>query len=302
LLLYEYPMLLKKRIPVKYIFGKIKYNMLYALIVGIAIHYLSVYASHYIPVMPLSIPAFLGTAISVLLSFKMSQSYERWWEARKVWGAIVNDSRTFVVQLQAFIHDEGTIKKLAYRQIAWCYSLGQSLRGQAPIENLGAYFEGDDFANLNANSNKPLAIIQQNSNDIKELHQKGEIDTFTQIHLDKTLIRLVDSMGKAERINSTVFPTTYRLSLHYAIYLFITVLSIALDNIDIVYELPLLLAISVIFFMMEKTATHLQDPFMDRPSDTAVTTIARTIEINLKQLLKEKEIPEPLKTEGFYSL
>jgi putative membrane protein len=92
--------------------------------------------SNLLPEMPLSIPALLGTAISILLSFKMNQSYDRWWEARKVWGAIVNDSRTFVIQLQSFLSEEDkeTIKRIAYRQIAWCYTLGRSLRGLAPME------------------------------------------------------------------------------------------------------------------------------------------------------------------------
>src|SRR4051812_2417332 len=96
-------MLLDKGISVAYIFNKVKYDLGYILLVGLITNLLATYARHYFPEMPLTIPVFLGTAISILLSFKMNQSYDRWWEARKVWGAIVNDSRSFVLQLQALL-------------------------------------------------------------------------------------------------------------------------------------------------------------------------------------------------------
>ncbi|GEO05775.1 hypothetical protein AAE02nite_34390 [Adhaeribacter aerolatus] len=76
-------MILDKRIPLKYIFNLIKHNLLFVLLISLITNYLARAFSSLLPDMPLSIPAFLGTAISVLLSFKMSQSYDRWWEARK---------------------------------------------------------------------------------------------------------------------------------------------------------------------------------------------------------------------------
>jgi len=109
-------------------------------------------------------------------------------------------------------------------------------------------------------------------------------------------------MGMAERINSTVFPVTYRLFLHWIIYLFVIVLCIALYDLAWYLELPLLLALSCAFFLLEKAATHLQDPFRNKPTDTPVTTIATTIEINIKQLLKEEEVPQPLPPGKFYSI
>ena len=109
-------------------------------------------------------------------------------------------------------------------------------------------------------------------------------------------------MGMAERIKSTVFPVTYRVFLHLMIYLFVITLSISLGVVHPVFEIPLLLIISLGFFVLEKTATLLQDPFENKPTDTAMTTIATTIEINIKQLLKEGDIPIPLKPHSFYSL
>lgn len=297
-------MILDKNIPVSYIFNKVKYDLLYVLLVGLLTHILTDQYIRFLPEMPLNIPAFLGTAISILLSFKMNQSYDRWWEARKVWGAIVNDSRSLVLQLQGFLPAEETerIKKFAYRQIAWCYVLSKSLRGLASLDDTEQLLHPDEVAAVSSHNNKPLALLQQHTAALKELRQLNKIDGFAHLQLDSTLVRLCDSMGKAERINGTVFPSTYRKFLHFIIYVFIVTLSISLTDVPLQFELPLLLVISAGFFLIEKSAYHLQDPFRNRPSDVSVTAISRTIEINLRQLLNETEVPEPVKPNNFYIL
>ena len=295
-------MLLNKRIPLTYILNKVKYDLVYVLIVSLFVLFITERYKELLPEMPLTIPAFIGTAISILLSFKLSQSYDRWWEARKVWGAIVNDSRSFVIQLQTFITkgNEAAIKKIAFRQIAWCYSLGQSLRGLNPTDNLEKFVSPEDLNEIKHYNNKPLALLHLNGLNIKELKENNQLDIFSQLQLDNTLVRLCDAQGKSERIKSTVFPVTYRLFLHAIIYLFVVTLSIALKDVAGFFEIPLLLLISTAFFLLEKSATHMQDPFENRPTDTSMTAIAGTIEINIKQLLKEKEIPQPHHPENFY--
>ena len=297
-------MLLNQKIPVNYILNRIKVDLVIVLLVGIFTNIVATKFSQLLPEMPLTIPSFLGTAISILLSFKMNQSYDRWWEARKLWGAIVKDSRSLVIQLQSLLGNTEMqyVKTIAYRQIAWCYSLGKSLRGLNPLEDTIPFVEEAERNQISTHANKPLAILQLNALDIKELRQSNKIDTFTQIQLDNTLVRLCDSMGKAERINSTVFPSTYRQFLHFIIYLFVVTLAISLKQVALVFEIPLLLLISASFFLIEKSAYHLQDPFKNRPSDVSVTAIARNIEINIRQLLGETQVPEPIKPNGFYIL
>jgi putative membrane protein len=296
-------MLLNKRIPAYYILNKVKYDLVYVLIVSLSVLLITDMYKEMLPEMPLTIPAFIGTAISILLSFKLSQSYDRWWEARKVWGAIVNDSRSFVIQLQTLTAkgNDTVVKKIAFRQIAWCYSLGQSLRGLNATENLDEFISPEDIEEIQKHNNKPLALLQLHWKDIKELKEQNQLDLFSQIQLDDTLVRLCDAQGKSERIKTTVFPVTYRLFLHAIIYLFVITLAISL-RVDGLFETPLLIAISSAFFLLEKSARHMQDPFENRPTDTAMTAIARTIEINIKQLLKETEIPKPLQPEKFYQL
>lgn len=296
-------MLLNRRVPISYIFNKIKFDLVYVLIVSLLVLFITELYSDLLPDMPLTIPAFIGTGISILLSFKLSQSYDRWWEARKVWGAIVNDSRTLVIQIQHLISkgNEAQIKKIAFRQIAWCYALGQSLRGLNPIENLDRFISKDELDEIKEHANKPLALLNLHGKDIKELRDHNQLDSFSHVQLDNTLLRLCDSQGKSERIKNTVFPVTYSLFLRALIYLFVITLAVAL-KIDGLFETPLLIAISAAYLLLEKSAKHMQDPFENRPTDTAVTAIARTIETNIKQLLNESDIPTPQQSDKFYQL
>lgn len=295
-------MLLNKRIPLSYLLFNIKFALIYVLIVSFSAHFFSKENQDSLPDMPLAIPAFIGTAISILLSFKISQSYERWWEARKIWGSIVNDSRSLLIQLQSFVvnGNEEIIKKNGLRQIAWCYSLGQSLRGLDALNGLDDFVSTNELNELKQHGNKPLAILALHSKDIKRLKEHNCLDIFAQVQLDNTIVRLCESQGKAERIKNTVFPATYRSFLHAIIYLFVITLSLSFKDIGWYFEVPILTFISVPFFLLESSAKDMQDPFENRPTDTPITAIARNIEINIKQLLKETHIPQPIQPETFH--
>lgn len=301
-------MLLDKRIPFRYLFNKIKYDLFRVLIISGFIHTLKILYADQMPDIPVSLVTVLGTGISLLLAFKLSQSYDRWWEARKVWGAIVNDSRTLTLQLLGLTRADklkeesisSLVKKIVYRQIGWCYSLGQSLRKQNSLANLEGLVDAHELAQAVEQSNRPLYLLMLHMQDIRTLHAGGAINDFQQIQIESTVTRLCDSMGKSERIANTVFPSTYRKFIHFFIYVFLIILSVALVESIGIYEVPLLMVIASTFFLIEKSARHMQDPFSNRPTDTSVTAIAKTIEINLRQLLHETEIPEPHKPNDFY--
>jgi putative membrane protein len=295
-------MLLNKRQSIFYILYKVKAEFFYTLGIEFLISFFTYKFYADIPKMAISIPAFLGTAISVILSFKLNQSYDRWWEARKVWGSIVNDSRSFTLQLQAFIDkdNDADIKQIAFRHIAWCFSLGQSLRGLDPLKDLEKLISEDDIKKIGSHNNKPLALLQLNILQIAELKNNGKTDIYGKVQLNILLVNFSNAMGMAERIKSTVFPVTYRVFLHLMIYIFVITLS--LGDINLFFEVPLLLILSTGFFVLERTATQLQDPFENAPTDTPMTTIATNIEINIKQLLKETDIPDPFQPNKFYLL
>ena len=122
------------------------------------------------------------------------------------------------------------------------------------------------------------------------------------MQLDATLLRLTDAMGQAERIKTTVFPVSYRLLVYSFIYLFLMTLSLGLVKTIGLWEIPVLLTLSSSFFLLERTARYLQDPFNNKPTDTPVTAIARTVDANLRQLLGEPEVSWPAEPETFYQM
>ncbi len=284
-------MLLKKNIPISYVFGKIKYEIvvitLYATL--IAVLYNSYHLSRI--TIPIAVPTILGTVISLLLGFRSNQAYDRWWEARHIWGAVVNDSRTLARQVMSFSHesyDSNNLQafqhRMIQRQIAWTYCLAKHLRGQRSSHILEKYLTKDELAYALAADNKPAALLELTGRDLKLALEEGWINRFQQIELDRTVTRLCDAMGKCERIKNTVFPSTYSLYIHLSLLLFIALLPFGVIEYFGLLEVPLVVAISSSFLLIEKMAIHLQDPFENKPTDTPMTAIAKSIETNLQQL------------------
>lgn len=296
-------MLLKRDIPIKYVIGKIKFEFIfvsiYALAFGLIHNYLNI---NHINV-PIAVPAIVGTIISLLLAFRSNQAYDRWWEARIIWGAIVNDSRTLVRQVITFYKDAGYPEqatefknRFAMRQAAWCYSLGNFLRNHDALMPVKKFLTDEEFRFVARHRHVPNALLLLHGRDIRRALEDGKINNYQQVEIDQTISRLCDAMGKCERIKNTIFPTTYSLYIHFALYLFVLLLPFGLTEYFGFIEAPLVITISSVFFLIEKMAIHLQDPFDNKPTDTPVTTIARSIEITLRHMVSERNEETELKS------
>jgi len=304
-------MLLKENIPFKYVFGKIRYEVLFVTIYAVTIVLL--YNNfHFTRIsIPLSVPAILGTIISLLLGFRSNQAYDRWWEARHIWGAIVNDSRTLARQILCFteVEYEGDAiqsmrERFIKRQMAWCYSLGKHLRRLNPKEGLDRFISRREQEFISHYSNVPSALLELHARDLNKALEMGWINQYQQVELDRTLSRLCDSMGKCERIKNTIFPVTYSKYIHFSLLLFIGLLPFGVIEYFGIVEIPVVVAIASCFLLIEKMAIHLQDPFENKPTDTPMTTISNTIEKDLRQMLKDQELPEEFEQQDlrFYVL
>lgn len=294
-------MLLNKRIPINFIFGKIKFEFIAITIFSFLIGYLDeqfVFIS-----IPLAAPTILGTAISLLLAFRTAQAYDRWWEARIIWGSIVNNSRNLIREVQTCfrVTTNTTIQDFARRQIAWSYILGQSLRGEELTTTLKEHLNTDELTYVQKQKNIPNAILDLHAQEIKIAFENQSINEFQQIQLLSTINKLCDCMGMCERIKNTIFPRTYSTQIHLLIYVFAAMLPFSLTDYPPFVEEILNIIISSAFFLIENTAIYKQDPFEGRPTDTPVTSIARTIEINLKQMINSQDnIPQPLETKSYF--
>ncbi|WP_207534937.1 bestrophin family protein [Desertivirga arenae] len=307
-------MLLRENIPASYIVGKIKNEVVFVTLysVFIAVMYNTFHFTRIS--IPIAVPTILGTVISLLLAFKSNQAYDRWWEARTIWGAIVNDSRTLTRQLLTYVdtkygpsEERAFCEKMAKRQIAWCYSLSRHLRRQDPLKGLEKLISAEDLNYIKQYSNIPLALLELQGADLRHAYKLGWINEFQQVELDNTLTRFSNEMGGCERIKNTVFPATYGTYIHFSLVLFIMLLPFGLIEFFGVVEVPVVIAIASAFFLIEKMAIHLQDPFENKPTDTPTTTISQTIERDIKQMLKvnykqEEKVEEKDQSKMFYIL
>lgn len=294
-------MLLRNNIPLTYIFGKIKTELIFVIAysIGIVILYENFHVTRIS--IPIAVPALLGTIISLLLAFRSNQAYDRWWEARIIWGAIVNDSRTLSRQIVSFIDNPYGLEDIEHfkvrfikRQIAWCNALSQSLRGFKAQKGLERYLEKNELSYIKNQRNVTVALLELHAMDLKKALNEGWINEYQQIEIDKTLTALCNHMGGSERIKNTIFPVTYSKYINMSIHLFIILLPFGLIEYFGYMEVPLVIAIATFFLLVEKMAVHLQDPFENKPTDTPTTTICRNIEKDLCQLIGDHKMYEDM--------
>lgn len=277
-------MLLNKGISISYFLRLIKWDILaiviYATVIGLLDHYLFLKGFE----IPLAIPALVGTLISLLLAFRTSQSYERWWEARTIWGAIVNDSRTLVRQLLLFLPEDeekqGIVQRFAERQFVWCFVLTAGLRKVSLDHDSRRYIERHHLES----DNLPNLLLSEHAKELRLLSGKYRLDPNVVVQLDATLQRITDSMGGCERIKNTVFPRSYGVLIHFLIYVLMSILPFGLEDDPFLLEIIVASLVPILFIAIERTAIIMQDPFEDKPTDTPMITLSSTIERNLREM------------------
>ena len=254
--------------------------------------------------------ALYGSVIGIIVGFRNNSAYSRWWEARQLWGQIVNNSRSLGRQVCATMHparagDQEDVnrlhqvqRKLVYHQIAFVHALRQHLRGLSPWEELSRLLEPNELEWLRGERNVPLAIQQQIGRMLRDTKDRGWIDSLEWQSIDGNLDDLADAQGGTERIKSTPLPKQY----DYFPMLFVQIYCILLP-IGMVEQLgwftPLgSTLVGFMFLALDKIGRDLEDPFDNTIYDVPMTAIATTIETNLRQLLGEHVLPEPIKPVG----
>jgi putative membrane protein len=247
----------------------------------------------------------LGSVISILVAFRNTTSYARWWEARTLWGAIVNNSRSWGRQVTTVIRPQArdgaeaqqvrqAQQRMVYYQIAWVHALRQHLRRLEPWEEISAFLSPQELATLKQQQNIPMAIQQWQSLALGDALEKGWISQAQWRALDESLNDLVDAQGGAERIKNTPMPRQYDYMPQLCVQIFCILLPLAMGA-SMGWFTPLGSAlVGFIFLALDKIGRDLEDPFDNTIYDIPLTSITRTIEINLRQMLGETELPSPL--------
>jgi putative membrane protein len=251
-----------------------------------------------LPHIPLSL---FGSAIGIIVAFRNQSSYARWWEARTLWGALVNNSRSWARQVTTVmmpLNDAEAVelkecqRRMVYHEIAYVIALRQHLRGLEPWEELTPLLSERELTELRDQKNVPLAIQQQMGAMLRHCQLRGWIDAMHWRALDNNLDDLVDAQGGAERIKNTPMPKQYDYFPQLFVQIYCLLLPLALVT-NMGWYTPLgSTLVGFIFLALDKIGRDLEDPFENTIYDVPLTAITTTIEINLRQLLGEKELPQ----------
>ena len=248
--------------------------------------------------------ALYGSAIGIIVAFRNQSSYARWWEARTLWGALVNNSRSWARQVTTVMMplsdaEAGELKtaqrRMVYHQIAYVHALRQHLRGLEPWEELVPLLSEQELSKLRDERNVPLAIQQQMGAVLRECQLRGWIDMAHWRALDANLDDLVDAQGGAERIKNTPMPKQYDYFPQLFVQMYCMMLPLALVTAMGWYTPLGSTFVGFMFLALDKIGRDLEDPFENTIYDLPLTAITTTIEVNLRQLLEETTLPEAKK-------
>jgi putative membrane protein len=243
--------------------------------------------------LPIAFPALMGTAIAFFIGFNNNQAYNRWWEARMIWGGIVNDSRSLARNLVAYNLDSDAAKRIVRRHLGFLYALTASLRKYQQDESHLQYITADDVEKLKSVSHIPNKLLSIQSQEIKNLRVKQQISDFEFTILNHLIENLCEAMGKSERINNTVFPSNYIFFTKLFIWLFIALITMASNSVGAA-AIILGWAMGFVFNTSNMNGLYLMNPFEHQPSGVPISSITRNIEINLLQEIGADNIPSPL--------
>jgi len=296
-----------------------------------------------IPTLPISL---LGTAVAFNVGFKNNNAYDRSWEARKIYGGIVNSSRTLGIMTLDFINNlfnhstpatdkelKEIKKRIIYRHIAWLTALRYQLRSHKPWEHhehkditkfkekrgnyiaeqtmplhdvISEFLSRDERDDVLSRPNTAASLLKNQSRDITLLRSRGLMDDFRYIEFKNIIEEFYTLQGKNERIKNFPLPRQYASVSYYFVMLFTILIPFAVLNFfvpnsasDAIHwsvwlAIPLSVAVQWVFFTMEKIGDYSENPFEGIGNDVPITALSRTIEIDLRDMLDEKELPKAI--------
>jgi ion channel-forming bestrophin family protein len=245
------------------------------------------------------------TAMSIFLVFRVNEAYDRWWEARKLWGQLVNTSRSFARQAITLIEHRPAHRELVLRQIAYVNALRIALRhgprwSDAPTlwAEIAAFIEEAELDELKQAENVPTQLIRLHGQQLRRSFSRTTVDHLLLCRMDESITSLCDIQGSCERIKNTVFPDRVARFTRAFVWVFAAalpfiILDASLDSRDI-KEIILVTFMSFVLVTIERLGRELKNPFENMPNDTPMTALCRTIEIDLLQFLGETDLPPPV--------
>lgn len=283
----------------------------------------------------LSVPwqpiAILGTAVAFIVGFKNNASYSRLWEARQIYGAIINDSRSFGYILRDALSgkDPQKVKEMFQRHYAWLTALRFQLREPRNWENMGTaqydeyakkyeiperltnlddelkkYLSDTELQYIVSKKNRATQLMASQSRELSEAYARGDLNDFQWTQINQQLVKFTDDQGKAERIKNFPYPRNFSSITTYLLLLFILFVPFgllkeldklgegtALEGWTLWFNIPFSLMVTWCFHTLDSVGEASVNPFEGSPNDVPITQISRTIEIDMRDMLDESDLP-----------
>lgn len=228
----------------------------------------------------------LGFAISMVLVFRTNTAYERWWEGRKLWGMLVNNSRNLAIKMNTMLGQDEHHSRSFFRQIIPLYA--SALKRHLLKET--TQFELDEKAHpelpeLNNHEHLPNRLADSMLKEINILHQKKQLSDVQLLMLNNEWQSFTDICGACERIKNTPIPYSYSSFIKKFIFIYVITMPFGFAITLGIYTIPITTFIFYVLASLEMIAGEIEDPFGKDSNDLPMEKIAETIKYNVREII-----------------
>lgn len=237
----------------------------------------------------------LGLALAIFLGFRINVSHERYWDARKLWGTIMNASRALARQaltLTEWAPKSPEAQRFVRALIAHAHAFRHQLRGTDATDDLQRLLVPADLLRVLPVRWKPVVIQQLLGDQLHAARRSGELPDILSASMEQSFNTLGDAIGGCERIAGTPIPLTFSVMVHRTIYFYCTLLPFALVGTIGWYAPVFAVFVAYTFMALEAIAEELEAPFGFDDNDLALGAICDNIEASLLEMLGES-LPPP---------
>ncbi|WP_345991092.1 bestrophin family ion channel [Chryseobacterium sp. Chry.R1] len=229
------------------------------------------------------IHSLLGFVLSLLLVFRTNTAYDRWWEGRKLWGKLVNDTRNIAIKLNLILdNDRHSAEHVARYLKFFPHFLAKHLSKESTRLALD-----EDYSEIEKSlkHHGPSEIVILLSHKLNQLKKEGKITDVEMVYLDTQLSGFLDICGGCERIKNTPIPYSYSSFVKKFIILYVLALPVAYVISIGLFMIPLTVFVYYVLMSLELIAEEIEDPFNNDENDIPMETIAQNIEKNVHQIM-----------------
>ncbi len=269
--------------------GSITPKILHKVIMVVIYSVLVSCLNYYYPeiILPIGPFEYGGFIMGLLLVFRINAGYDRWWEARKLWGSIVNLSRNLTIIILNYSNPKHRDweHKITNYIAALPYLIKNSLRFNNDIETLSPLLDASSYSQLARAENKPVILTSLIANELQIARNNNSLNEFAFIQAEDKRAQLIDAYGACERILKTPMPFVMAVKSRLYILIFLLMLPFALVGVSLWINPVITGLVAYALFALDQIGVELQNPFSEYSlSHLPLTDICRTIEKNVKEL------------------